>query len=675
MRTLHVILPIVLSSLVLILLVRLPSSSSSSSTPTPTPTHITSSPSSSSASPWLPLNLSLSSVSSPAFTPSPCRYASLYPPSSLLTNATVRTQFLLDMLYWEGQFLHPNPCGPFRSPASYVGLHNLTAVSLDGHRLAVDTGLPVGDPHPFTAASKESLHVALLAIALSATPAAPLASLFLSPSSPSSASSLALAHLRVKVNSYDLFNCRYPGFGGFLPWVHVNDSGLAPQDGWERTVPGLDNGQLIWAALALTRQLETKWGEELHTPLMSPQCAWSPDWPLLSSPNTTLAQRWRLLITRWRSNLMTIFYDGKGRFRDVAHLRNATDPRIIPSQYSSDPECDDACYLDDPYEGELFTVFAYLYCDWGGDDRQQLWLRKRAKLQPATLKLSNGTAVTVQRGFWYSAHELWTHLMLPYRDVPINDRLFVLGEKARLAWSAQQRIPGLYASVNGLAPTDDYNFPYNSDCGVQQLASQPVTTQEIVTPYGTMNLMMLLYPSRSSPLPPVNSTTPIGLAWLANSIRSNRGQSCFGVTEGSAVNGTMVAPLKTWDTTVTTVLGVLGGVVDMVREVMEVDDVYDTFVDVVDTEWMRVFGGEGVLKGDELGWPLPSAEIPNAQKEWTSCTVESAVCVCDEKMWEEHVKKGPREDARTEANRHPADHSWSKYHARRGKCGVRTEDQ
>ena len=675
MRTLHVVLPILLSTLVLVLLVRLPSSTSSRSAHTPSPIASPSSPSPSpsSAFPYLPSTLSLSSVSAPSFTPSPCRYASLFPPSALLINATLRAQFLLDLLYWEGHFLHPTPCGPFQSPSSYVGLHNVTGVTLDGHRLAVDTGLPIGDPHPFTAASKESLHVALLALALSSTPATPLASLFLSPTSPSTASVSTLQQLRVKVNSYDEFNCRYPGFGGFLPWVHVNDSGLSPQSGWERTVPGLDNGQLIWAVLALTRQLETRWPEQLHTPLpTSSHCAGSPDWPVLSSPSTTVAQRYRLLITRWRANLMAVFYDGQGRFRDVAHLRNATDPRVIPSQYFTDPECDD-CYLDDPYEGELFTTFAYLYCDWGGDDRQAIWVRKRAKLAAATLKLTSGEEVTVQRGFWFSAHEQWKYLFLPYRDVPINDRVFVLCEKARLAWSVQQKIPGLYASVNGLAPTDDFNFPYDSDCGVEPIASQPVTNRDIITPYGTMNLMLLMYPPRSSPA--ANSTTPIGLVWLANSIRSNRGQSCFGVTEGSAVNGTMVAPLKTWDTSVTTVLGLVGGVVDLVREVMEVDGVYGDFVSVVEAEWTRVFGGAGVLKGEGLGWPLPSAEVPNAQQQWSSCTMDSARCECDAETYEEHRRRGPREHERTKDDRHPADHSWSKYHARRSKCGLRTEDQ
>ena len=681
MRTLHVVLPILLSTLVLVLLVRLPSSTSSRSAHTPSPIASPSSPSPSPSSAflYLPSTLSLSSVSAPSFTPSPCRYASLFPPSALLINATLRAQFLLDLLYWEGHFLHPTPCGPFQSPSSYVGLHNVTGVTLDGHRLAVDTGLPIGDPHPFTAASKESLHVALLALALSSTPATPLASLFLSPTSPSTASVSTLQQLRVKVNSYDEFNCRYPGFGGFLPWVHVNDSGLSPQSGWERTVPGLDNGQLIWAVLALTRQLETRWPEQLHTPLpTSSHCAGSPDWPVLSSPSTTVAQRYRLLITRWRANLMAVFYDGQGRFRDVAHLRNATDPRVIPSQYFTDPECDDDCYLDDPYEGELFTTFAFLYCDWTGPTTAQaLWVRKRAQLAAGHTEVCRvgrrGHACSGASGSARTSSGSTSSCRTA--TCPSTTACSCCARRRGVAYSAdRQKHPrSVRLHQRPRTPPTTANFPYDSDCGVEPIASQPVTNRDIITPYGTMNLMLLMYPPRSSPA--ANSTTPIGLVWLANSIRSNRGQSCFGVTEGSAVNGTMVAPLKTWDTSVTTVLGLVGGVVDLVREVMEVDGVYGDFVSVVEAEWTRVFGGAGVLKGEGLGWPLPSAEVPNAQQQWSSCTMDSARCECDAETYEEHRRRGPREHERTKDDRHPADHSWSKYHARRSKCGLRTEDQ
>ena len=84
--------------------------------------------------------------------------------------------------------------------------------------------------------------------------------------------------------------------------------------------------------------------------------------------------------------------------------------------------------------------------------------------------------------------------VLPYRDVAINDRVFTLGEKARLLWSHVQKVPGLYASINGLAGDDAAEMDYHSDCGVQQLAMQDVDSDFEMTPYGVMNAMLLMHP-------------------------------------------------------------------------------------------------------------------------------------------------------------------------------------
>jgi len=548
----------------------------------------------------------------------------------------------------------------------------------------------------FTASSKESLHVALLALALSDTEAAPLASLLLTGSSGGREAAVAVEvrQLAIKVNSYDLFNCRFPGFGGFLPWVAVADDGISPQPGWETQVPAFDNGQLIWAVYGLLEVMETDATLRTitHIPLnVSHYCPQLP--PLLTSPNTTLAERWRAVLTRWQSNALPVFYDYKGRFRDVAFIRNTTTPDITPANYYTDPDCNDGCYLDDPYEGELFTVYAYLYANWTGwDDREWLWLRKRAKLQPATLSLPGQANITTQRGYWFSAHEQWKYLFLPYRDVAVNDRVFVLGEKARLLWSAVQRVPGLYASINGLAGSDEAEMDYHSDCGVQQLAMVEVGTDYEVTPYGAMNAMLLMHPppqyvssrtarqlstaaqgeeeageggsakvllnvdevrqealaaitdaftahlpttttTTSTPVQPTTATAAappapnyIGLVWLASSISHPRGQTCFGVTEGTATNGTLTSPLHTWDSSITTVLGVLGGLVALNRRRMVADGVYGEFVSVVEAEWGRVF--DGVLEGDGVEWAVPTAVVPAVVAEWDSCTETSNDCLC-----------------------------------------------
>ena len=47
-----------------------------------------------------------------------------------------------------------------------IGINKRTGLTYDGQPLDVDTGLPYKGPHVFTASSKESIHVAVLALSL-----------------------------------------------------------------------------------------------------------------------------------------------------------------------------------------------------------------------------------------------------------------------------------------------------------------------------------------------------------------------------------------------------------------------------------------------------------------------------------------------------------------------------
>lgn len=99
----------------------------------------------------------------------------------------------------------------------------------DGRPLDFKTGEANGDPHPFSAASKESLHVALLSLAIDGNS---LAKLFVESglqSSPSLKKYYSNAQkdpvqaficdiLSKKLKSYGYFRFVLKGFGGFLPW-------------------------------------------------------------------------------------------------------------------------------------------------------------------------------------------------------------------------------------------------------------------------------------------------------------------------------------------------------------------------------------------------------------------------------------------------------------------------
>ena len=73
------------------------------------------------------------------------------------------------------------------------------------------------------------------------------------------------------------------------------------------------------------------------------------------------------------------------------------------------------------YEGELFTWFLDLMTVWESEEERDLmWIEKRAMLQAVNYTTEAGRNITVQRGFWFSAHENWKLAMLPYLDVEVS---------------------------------------------------------------------------------------------------------------------------------------------------------------------------------------------------------------------------------------------------------------
>ena len=138
---------------------------------------------------------------------------------------------------WEGNF-------------HAIAFNNVTGMTYDGHEIDWTTG-ELADPlHYWSAPSKESIHFMMLAIALD--PLADnafnskMASVFLSPDDPGEGRNVALQILTKKIASLVDWNRRYPGYGGFLPWFYNYDTGLVPADGWNSSVPALDNGEVCF---------------------------------------------------------------------------------------------------------------------------------------------------------------------------------------------------------------------------------------------------------------------------------------------------------------------------------------------------------------------------------------------------------------------------------------------
>lgn len=63
--------------------------------------------------------------------------------------------------------------------------------------------------------------------------------------------------------------------------------------------------------------------------------------------------------------------------------------------------------------------FLYLFGNLNHTEKTALLEFKRPQLVSVDWTASRYQDVTVQKGFWFSSHENWGWLQLPYTDVPI----------------------------------------------------------------------------------------------------------------------------------------------------------------------------------------------------------------------------------------------------------------
>jgi hypothetical protein len=293
---------------------------------------------------------------------------------------------------------------------------------------------------------------------------------------------------------------------------------------------------------------------------------------------------------------ITVFYAGDGLIRSVTNIHDIYAPPVAWNYWMSCNPAVDACYLDDPYEGEMFAVFIYLYSRWDNQtERNQIWVQKRAKLQAVTFVTADRQNITVQRGWWFSSHEQWKYLELPYQTAsPINNKVFLNGERARTHYSNMVGIAGLHASV-----TDVVAFPqelppdYISATGIQAIAFEEITDNNIVTPYAAFPVML--------------ADATVGLSWYLQMIQGPRMQNPFGSTESINVTATAISPVLTWDSKITSLVAMLSGISSFVAEGLQRDHTYAEFAAIIDREWSRVFPS---LQGQNLPIQPPQFSFP-----------------------------------------------------------------
>lgn len=183
------------------------------------------------------------------------------------------------------------------------------------------------------------------------------------------------------------------------------------------------------------------------------------------------------------------------------------------------------------------------------------------------VKSKGGQKVTVERGFWFSSHEQWKVLFMPYGLSSTFLRIRANNERARSWHSADNSIPGLYGCQAGPAETNTEDTGYYCS-GIPEIASQKITFDKLVTPYGSFPLLLV--------------NKEIGSVWLHNSIYSPAGQTRYGALEGTGLNGSLISPVLTWDTKITAALAVMNGTWEIIAEELGKRNLLDEFASRVE---------------------------------------------------------------------------------------------
>lgn len=129
-----------------------------------------------------------------------------------------------------------------------------------------------------------------------------------------------------------------------------------------------------------------------------------------------LAQGWQEWLDYTKTTADKIFYDSDGKVCAVTAMKSE---QLSPSDPNQEYKCETETYLNDPYEGELMTYFLQLFSGLSDDDKQAMWEYKKWQLISDEYEQGGVGPITVERGFWFSAHELWKVLQLPYYDSDI----------------------------------------------------------------------------------------------------------------------------------------------------------------------------------------------------------------------------------------------------------------
>jgi hypothetical protein len=430
------------------------------------------------------------------------RFSHDFSTGEILTNAARRDEFVQKLMVSLGSGFH--------QPGT--AYHPTLGTTFDGARFDFFSGRPFGVRKSITVGSKEAVHLSILAACIASNHPARL---FVSPADTNAASLVATNLIIRKLNAWDEFDQRFPGFGKWLPWmVYAQDKlwpALNPDNPlqtWTNRLPSLDNGE--WAVALL--QIE---GD------------------LRNAGFTNLAERVWSRLTDMRTHAVRIFIEPTTNLvRGVVHIAHPELSPTNPAQLYTNDILEGGYFANDAYEGEMIALFLDLFGEWPNPaNREALWQKRRT----ATNFVVGETNITVQVGYRFSAHEDWGFLQWPYLDIPRASNTFYNGQVARTYFSATNGIPGLFAAAHRPL-TGNEELRYDGRPGIPALAQpseQTNTVVDMVSAYGSFPLMLV--------------DRRIGLAWLDIMLDGAKAQSASGIADSLSTDGSAVAPLVTWD--------------------------------------------------------------------------------------------------------------------------------
>ena len=522
-----------------------------------------------------------------------CRSGPSYDWTNLSTDPSTQDAYVAASLQWDGRF-------------AAVG-RGTTAAGLTCDHVSTDENGKPTTVGRYTAASKESLHIGMLALIVNRHPLAWhwMAGALAEENKQSSSSNStdmptkqaaiagAIARLTLIAHSYEKFHLLCPGCGGFIPWIGVTDVGFATPSQLTKlkpklSLPALDNSQLAWSMIAVVEAL-TNFG---------------------TAETATLATRFQTCVTRMQESAAILFLNPNGRVASSAKINNISQPMSANNRVIGPGK------LGDPWEGELMLFFMHLLAKNTTAGSlvypSKIWRPVENSVHSpngaysivayngpngnSAGMLPNGS-ISVQRGWYFSTHELWKILVLPYLDVPLASRLIKQGERAR-TWDAKLNKRG---GMQGAAYTASPNSVY-SNFGIASIATTHNTMaddKQMVTGYGTYPLILV---DRGA-----------GLNWHRATASRPLMQSRLGCLEATRSSDAAVALKHSWDTKVTTNLAMLGGLGSLLGQFLtrigkkntfenQVVKIYSLVVPVVD--------GQQLL----LGEATPYATAPSAEE-------------------------------------------------------------